>query len=40
MSEDLAAVLKEMNQDGTIAKILEGYGLDSSKAVYGGEQNE
>ena len=40
MSEDLAAVLKEMNQDGTIAKILEGYGLDSSKAVYGREQNE
>lgn len=40
MAQELTAVLREMKQDGTIAKILEGYGLDSSKAVYGGTQNE
>ena len=39
LAEQLTSVLQEMNEDGTIAKIIKQYGLDVEKNIYGGEES-
>lgn len=40
LAENLAEVLNEMKQDGTIGRIAESYGLDPEKTVWGGQTDE
>lgn len=38
LAEQLTQVLDQMNEDGTIAAIIQQYGLDVEKNIYGGEE--
>ena len=38
LAEKLTQVLNEMNADGTIKDIIEQYGLDAAKNIYGGTE--
>lgn len=38
--KEINAVIDEMNEDGTIGRIAEKYGLDADKVVAGGESDE
>ena len=40
LAEQLDAVLEEMKEDGTIADILAGYGVDAKAALVGGRHEE
>lgn len=39
-AQELNAVFKEMKQDGTLARIVEKYGVNPQKAVYGSMKDE
>lgn len=40
LAKELTETLEEMKEDGSMAKIVEAYGLDPEKVVWGGESHE